>query len=285
MEIHSTGRDREFRFRPVLIGPPGVGKTVCAATLSEQASPSNGPWPRPCKLDDLLWIVTDGGDQHAGLDSLWALGMDVDYIDLSNEVGMNLINKTIEALGVAKKMVESGQKKGVVLDTASTLDRIIFTYHAERFEKWQKFDAQLGMWMKVYTALRAIPGSVCVIFHEKYLAAPDTSTAAGADQKKRMDAEGRKAGSADLEITGQARNMFVSGTSTVLPLFIQRGMKGDERYISVTTGEVLSKTRYPSLAPKEPPNLRLIYEKVRSEAARLRGQQTTGTNVPTKEIK
>lgn len=263
-----------YRLKALLIGKPGEGKTTCAATISAQC-PQEFP-PKEVKkgsriaLDDTIWILIDGGGEHGGLDTLYDYGLDVDYYDLTSDVGKVFEDNLLEAIAESNSLVRAGKKSSVVLDSGSAAAKIILARYRDMLagatNPWSVHDAILSSNLKIFMKLREIPGNVITIFHDKFVHPADTRTPAGQQQKKAREAVGIQEGAADLDITGQIRNMYVQNSSYILPVRKLAMPGGRERYvITPYSTDIISKRRTTRLLKEEPADLRVILRRIKGE--------------------
>jgi len=111
-----------------IFGPPGGGKTVLAATMSEYWRGPNTD--NQIAISDMVWVVVDRG----ALESFDHLGYEIPYaIDM-----VEVLANTGSLVPALKKMIASlkdevpSEVKWVVIDTASQLGEVFCGYYANK---------------------------------------------------------------------------------------------------------------------------------------------------------
>jgi hypothetical protein len=100
--------------------------------------------------------------------------------------------------------------------------------------------------------------------HDRYIQPSETKTAAGVQQKQKRKLTGVKEGTADLDVSGAIRNVYVDNSSYIFPVFRRRLPSGQvERWIEPHSEEIISKCRSPLLGDREPADLRYIVKKLK----------------------
>jgi hypothetical protein len=233
-----------------IMGPPGVGKTSVAATLSECYLAD-----KPCALSDMLWLLFDRG----GLDCFIERGITTPVIDFSQMNGFELLNAFKEAKPLIKKRVEEGTTRTLVFDTGSVLDKILLAHHIERFEKFALYNAQLKEHMSIFSFAKSLPCNVLFLWHEKVITAMDEAA------KVRLASQGLEDGSTQMDITGQALTFYRGNASMTLALSRQKEMNGTyTRWLLPRAAKKDTKTRFACLADREPAHLGQLFEKIRA---------------------
>jgi len=261
MEVTNSTENRTKGHHVLISGPPGHGKSVCAATASEK-SPDEFTDEFTAEqgggltnLDDVLFLNFDRQATAGFAD----LGIEVPEIDLSTCSGKEIISSTKEALKVAKARAIEGVTKTVVVDTISSLDAVLVAFWKEATaNRWDMYNAILTTHMRFAMALKEIPANVVVICHAK--AINEAEDAQGRARQKA--AAGPAPASISLDITGQARGYWQRNVPLQLPLICRTRGSRVERHLYPSGVEGFeAKSRF-KLADKEPAHLRKLFEKI-----------------------
>jgi hypothetical protein len=144
----------------LLVGKPSAGKTTCSLSMSLKFDPT---FKSPQVLDDIA-VLTCEPDALKGPK---LLGVEVPYwLDLTDyttdgktfDDALNSSLKMVHELAKAKKI------RGVVFDTASTLDKTWKAYLSKQYEKWALVD-QLLIRHRRLIVEQLLPMSVPVIMN------------------------------------------------------------------------------------------------------------------------
>ena len=167
-------------FRALISGPSGVGKTFCAATMSEHFPKDlDSTYDEELTLSDMLWCSVDAG----ALTGLGQFNITVPEISLLEDImrppkkgetkfyQADLIRALAKMLGLVKDAVCNHGIRTVVLDTASQLNREICTYWADPcrrpsddFKYWRVVrDTEASFFPKLLT----LPCNLIILSHEK----------------------------------------------------------------------------------------------------------------------
>lgn len=253
------------RFRLMLIGPPGEGKTTTALTASEKAPDGmvgNEEWR---DLDDLFVVLYDNG----GLDTAHDFKLNVPHVDLSNEKAGTIGNLEKKILKMVAKRVEEGQTKTVIFSSLSTRDKIVLSNLQEQYEKFALYNALLANHTQFFNTVRQLPCNVIFEVHGKavnIIEGDKDGGAAAEAARKTLQAQGLKEGDIKMDITGQAANFYRANMSLILPV-ASEGPKGKKEYYVYPHGtrNFESKTRFRNLDAKEPAHLQRLFRKIRGE--------------------
>lgn len=242
MLIKSSKEVALTNFIVSVMGAPGAGKTRVAATAEEDPS-------------KLLWLLFDRG----GVDSLADVNVDVPVMDFSTMSGLEVMNALKEQRNVIKERVAKGLTKTIVIDTATVLDRLLLVYHAERYEKFALYNAQLAAHSFIFGFLKSLPCNLVVLFHEKLLAAFDDAA------KARLAAQGMSEGKATIDLTGQASSLYRGNSSLILVQHRQKEPNGLYSYwLCPDFPNAETRARFSCLANREPAHLGKLFQKIRA---------------------
>lgn len=285
MKIRSAYSSRGRSINTAIVGPPGVGKTVCAASASvhfphgkyPRRKRSTDPMPELVTLSDVLHIgFDDGACEPLTADMIDLPSVDFqEYLADSASAGTHGPNpeKALALLmrDVRKYVAETPECKIVIADTLTSLDRTLVTYygnvwsgHARELQK--QYGDVLRVHRKFHTDLKALGVRIVYCVHSKAAFIED-----GANKQKQE--QQAKAVSADVNmptivpaISGQSSTMYIGDCA--LELFMRRKQDPRTKQLSymvatVTTNDGCeAKTRYPVLDDSEPANLAGIFEKI-----------------------
>lgn len=171
-DLIESNFDDEIGERIVILGPPKIGKTRLAATLSKRY-PEVTPPPERIVLDDALWLSADA----RATDTLKGINIQVEQLPLWKMLGGDdTVQSVLEtAIEVARAQVEAG-KTLIVVDSVSKLDKTI-SYHYEEvappltdsgkrnsFAIWRRTKAD-HLWF--HQELSRLHADIIFIFHAK----------------------------------------------------------------------------------------------------------------------
>lgn len=261
-----------------IVAPPSYGKTVLAATFSEDCPPLP-PKVRPKRgeeviLKDAAWVMAD----DTGLSSLadmgvWPLLVREIWDRPDTEFEYRKILKEIAA--EVKEGVEAGVIKYAVVDTASSLllhmlEYLNKTYATvaddQQFQKWIDLETWISGFM---FSLRRLGIPVIVLFHMKYRQ-EWVSKKTTAEQKQKLKNK-KKAellpGQYDIELELQgnrAGRWFYKNCGYIFPM--KRDSMRDAPLIVTDDSEsTVVKCRSMWLNQHEPPNLRALWNKLHNK--------------------
>lgn len=264
---------REYKKIPpqLYYGPRRVGKTVLAATASEDW---RGNSEAPIELGDMLYIAIDEG----ALDSLVKFNASIKNVLHWSELLSGCDNNATLALSLLKEalpdLVSTTKCKFVVIDTISQLDWSLQETLDSRAEDMQTFYRLLLGQHKAFSGLlNTLEATVIELCHAQPVgeirlkkdAKPDAIKAAKADRAAKFYIM------PDVEpaISGQSRNVYLSNTSlhgAVLAKMVPN--KGLERrvYFAPNVAGFEATSRFDGIldvdGKGEEPNLRDIYQKI-----------------------
>ncbi len=253
-------------WRMLIFGAPKTGKTFAALTASELYPQGDvlEPQPELRHLSDLLFIEADEG----GLDGLREYNLAADYIDVSKESGGSLINKVFpQLMKEVEARVNDGVTKTVIVDTISTIDRMLKTYFQEQFtdprHNAQMWGAVLGAHMKMFGALKRLRCNLLVIAHTKFRLDLGDAT-----QKARQQATSMPGGSdAYPDISGQAKNYYNGAVSIQMPMIASPmpGGKFKRQFYPLGVGRYEAGSRFTRfLDDKEPAHIQKLINKIKT---------------------
>lgn len=256
--------------RIMIYGPSGMGKTFCAATMSEH-------WPEgdlvgPVELSDCLWLSFDAG-ATTGFGQYGISVAEISFLDLMIGATHDLMKATKMMVEAAQQMVANHGVKTIVLDTASIYDKHLVDYwfgtkaplnkrqEVDNFAAWRCIGTSHYM---LLTALLKLPVNLIVLCHEKPVNEDDKNT-----QNKLTALTPVGAHEFIPAISGQSLGYYIQNTDLAVVLLGKQkpGGKGIVRYLStVSTGGHLAKNRLAGkLAAQEPTNLKMLFDKMRGE--------------------
>ena len=245
-----------------LMGPPKVGKTIAAATLSA-FFPDVLPAKEKTYLKDTVWIQFDLN----GTESLSQMQVFPYLYDLSRETEYASIQSAIAS--AIKEIKGNPTIKNVVIDTVTALDTVLLVHFRKMYpeEKVQglMYNQMLAAHMNFAMQLKQLNATVVAITHTKMPISVSSNADAKAAETLRKRASSM-AGGGDIvpEITGRAANYYKGASSAVWPVVKSLGAgKRDEYWVLPYGGYGFEGgCRYEGLEDKEPANLKNILKKV-----------------------
>lgn len=252
---------------PVILihGPPKVGKTWLAATVSERFD-AGGP------LSDVLWLPWDNG----AVDGLTEAGITMPCLDIGQALAektnakgsVNFVAATQTILAEAASEVAKGQIRWVVTDTLSMLDKGL-NEHFERNcpETKEGNPDSLAMYRLIFNAhkryhmaLRAMNVGLIYLCHSKVLG--DNTKPAEAMKRKATQAVDFAIGP---DITGAANTVYKGEASLYLVVTAKQDPKSKKltRSIAPFGGKGFEGgSRFTqNLSEEEPANLHALLTK------------------------
>jgi len=245
--------------KAVLMGSPKVGKTFCAATLSEY-------WGTKEPLKDVYWASFDT-NAVAGFAEQ---GIVAPYVwDFSNvkpvAFGVEIDRMVADLQAVMKETT----LRGVVVDTISALDIMAQdAADSKNLEKFEKWDLVKVLHKKVMDPLLRMPVPVIFLAHFKQQQEGSDKSEAAKLAKKRAEAHAMDGGGGlVLAVSGGASLLYKREVECVLMLdkvAIKPGV--EERRLFAGKGEVEGGTRYRMNENGEEANLKKLFDKFRTNA-------------------
>lgn len=269
-ELLTTSEKTTFDGEVLLHGPPGVGKTFFAATISE-FWPGELPAKRKIDLHDVLWMQTDAG----GTAGFMEQRISVPLIDVRQAIAkyglLKGLNACMDLLG--DYMAKVGPKY-IVVDTISVLDKYIKDYYDQRIpvndrgkeDSYWSYKQILALHIRWRNRLLESGARIIWCCHSKGLG--DLSTNKDAAIKREAKAV---PGGFDIvpDITGQSGALYTANAS-IQGVIKSRLVPGKERIVQrffypfgVNAHE--GKSRFMRALKKEEgpnPNLREMYARV-----------------------
>lgn len=255
----------------LVYGPPKIGKTVTAATISKFAPDDIfSPDRKGVKLIDVPFIAFEPNVGTA----LSAVGLNAPIIDLSafsTSTGMSSPGKLIDYLKKIDSAYEFLVKyndecpvTAAVVDTVSSFDTNLISHYTSVAgdNKYGVFDNASEKHGRLVSMLNALPFGVVFLAHAK------TKTKTVTDIVAKAIAVGGDAEEIMPEIAGvKAANLYKKNVDAILALTLDKkqrtllpdgglNFEGGNRYAHF-------------LAEREPPHLRKLVEKIRAGAAKL----------------
>lgn len=237
----------------MLIAPPGNGKTVCAATISEKF-PTELPNKERLELDDVAYLLFDTG----GLLSLRSLGLSVPHIDLSTVTGSDLIETLRGALEVLREGVEAGKIKAIVVDTLTSLDKAFVNHltiknaDGGKGAKFKIYGDLVQYHRRFFHTLKSLEADIIFVVHPKVSINLDDDDNT-AIKKNATDLPGL--GDIRPDITGQSANFYLANVSFLLPVFANPAGKGKFEYKMYPNGhrdyQAKSRIKLPTSLPAD----------------------------------
>jgi hypothetical protein len=262
----------------VILGPPKVGKTVLASTVSE-FFPENVLAKVPTEIPDVLyWQFDKKGTESLAALNLTAPTFKFDELDLLTTKngkleldGFALERAILEAYEETKKRIAEGKTKFIIIDTLSAYDNFWSAYLAQTItdprQNGLKFDKLAQKHTTFRYALASLGVTVVVLCHTKYKGdpmmggAPEIMAANAKAKATQMVAEARILAA----ITGQSGGAWTNSGTTIWPISQLRPKGGPVSVVIHPNGKegYESGCRYPGLADTEPGNLRKLFEKIK----------------------
>ena len=260
-----TSDEAELEGAVIVHGTPGAGKTFFAASASEffPDDMNDLGQGKIRDLEDMLWISVDDG-ATAGFKAAKIRVRELDLRALMGEKGVPT------ALDMVRKLVSTQKFKYVVLDTISQLDKYLGGYyaqiHADNPNTFSLYRDILARHRRLHQDLSLLEGQKIYLAHSKALMEASQATA---DQKNRAKAAAMAGADAiQVDITGQARNLYLASASLVVYLAatVAPGTgKREIKRIAYPYGGAgfEGKTRHQHILEyQEEPHLRHIFEKI-----------------------
>lgn len=243
-----------------LIGPPKQGKTVCAGTISAfmpDEIPAQG-FAEKTYLKDTVWLQFDSD----GVESLRQLNVFPMLEDLSGFTTLPLLKKGFTAsVERIKAAVTSGEVKYVVVDTVTALDKVIVHECTKQCDDNRVYGMITARHMDYCMALKALPCTVIVIMHTKYIGAFGGQETPEQLARKRA---GGMPGRAEIgmALSNGAADYWRTQSNAILPVYSVGGAK-DKKYTILTESSRGFECghRYKGLAEEEPAHLRKLLQK------------------------
>lgn len=265
---------------------PGNGKTFAALTASEQCPKDlTKKQAKKVNINDMVWLSADRG----ATDGFRERGINVPYVvDLSwlmrapirgekKPYASNILDALPMLIDIAYQRVEQGETKWVVVDTVSSIDRLLNTYWEDNCprsksgaeDRFAMYRMIMKYHSQFYQAMSLFPCGVIFLAHTKALIEGEDANA------KTKAKAAALAGDNDLapSITGKSLETYTANVSTEFALEAIRapGWKpGDgyefARWLYPVGGRgYRGKNRFQlALGTKEPADLGRIVEKIRS---------------------
>lgn len=241
-----------------LLGPSGHGKTTTALTLSEKFTGKL----EPQVLDDIVVVTFEPDAMRAPK----TMGIEVPYwLDLTDytDQGQKVFDDALtDALKKVKEMASSGKIRGVVFDSASTLDKTWKAYLSKQYEKWSLIDAIL-IKHRNFLVEKVIPLPVptVLVMHTKTVskemdATKKESLGIDADDKQVMDIGG-----------WDAPGLYRALCSFIIPVKKTEGKGGKADEVALYPNGISgieSKCRhFPKLPDRMPANLQELFKAIK----------------------
>lgn len=236
----------------VLHGPPGVGKSFCAATISE-FWPEELPSKKPVELSDCIWLSFDAG----ATDGFQAENIEVQTIDM---VGLMNAEKIERGRDMAVEMIQSIEGiENIIVDTVSMFDKLLNDYcdrtapldKTGNKDKFAMYRNIFNSHKRFHSVLRSLGKRIIYLCHSKAIF--DSSES----QTIRRQAAEAIGFDIQPDITGQARTVYVGDASLEAVITLKRvpGVKGPGGLKRILhpfgTGEYEGKNRWHSLLESE----------------------------------
>lgn len=259
-----------------IIAPPGHGKTVLAATFSEMCPdlPVEGADPsNPTILEDAAWILADDkGCASLPPMGVWPLIVEEVWQRPERLGDYNALLQN--AIANIAEGVRAGVTKYVVVDTISSIDAALGEYLED---KYAHVDRKMDMWVELsayhsrfMTSIRRLGIPMIVLFHAKYQVEWISKDTPLAEKKKiKEQAKVKKLPGQydiDLQMTGKSRGYYQGQCSYVFPL-IKESINAVPKIVTDDSANTVVKNRARGLAPREPANLRALWNKIRGVRA------------------
>ncbi len=249
MKLQTSKEITAQYLRATVIGPPAAGKTFSCATISEHYRTKG-------ILKDMLWFLFDDG----GLDGFAECGIDAPVFDFTKLSGPQLTKALREAYQEAKKMVESGVTKTIVVDSLTVLDKGLLAHLMTLFQKWDLYNALLKEHSLFFHNIKKLPCHVLFTVHEKFLHDGDDV------QNAKSKAEGLTPGQTIMDITGSGARFYRANSSMILPIKTVHTPQGVERVFLPWDKTTESKGRFACLDKREPADFTLLLAKIQAAA-------------------
>ncbi|HLE80324.1 MAG TPA: hypothetical protein VJA25_03435 [Dehalococcoidia bacterium] len=258
--VTSSEASAHTAIRAVVHAPPDRSKTFSSLTLSEKC-PVNLTHLRPkvltrrtpmVTLDDLLWVCFDRGATAGFLEQ----GLTVPQIDLS-DVDMTRWDEVVPQVHSLIKEHVSRGVQGIVIDTASSLDRFL-SYRANIIKGLRKFDLYddvRNSHSRFATPIMALPCHVLFLCHSRALLDMDGTSEAVQNQQRARRAAGL--GGIVPAITGQSLTYYTANSSLVMPIIARKKPEGIEYFFAPGHPEFDAKRRF-YLPDEMPADWRLV---------------------------
>lgn len=258
----------------LLYGPPGSGKTVCAASISE-FFPDELPAAQPTLVRDVYYLQFDPD----GMQSLLSLRLDAPGRDLSACTTKETLGRgLIEAVMEIKEGIKEGIIKAVVVDTLTAFDSVLLSIGKKDFPSTAD-QARMYGWilqeqMQFGTLLKQLPIHLITTCHSKFVFNPSKDDT-GFEMRKRAFS---LPGQSDIvpELTGRGANYWKGVASNVWPLisYRQKGQKPRFTVLPYGGKGFEGKSRLGGLDEEEPANLRKALIKAAKNVAQTEVKQS-----------
>lgn len=244
-----------------VIGPAKHGKTSAALSASK-FSPDEWPAKEFTNLSDGFLIMIDRG----GHDVVLKLNVDIPMIDLGEcQEAHVLLDKFKQAVALVRQRVEAGETSFVILDSFSEFtERVCRALVAANLGAPQK-ELNSRIWTPlstkmggVFADIASLPCDVIIISHVKDK---------GEDEdNKRFAAQMAGNARIEMDVTGKSVQVLRRNCSAIIPVLRNQLGKNQYEYAFYPNGSmgIEGGTRF-SLNDKEPPNMRKLFEKIRSQ--------------------
>lgn len=251
----------------VLHGPPGVGKSFCAATISKHW-PAELPAKKPVELSDCIWLSFDAG----ATDGFQAENIEVDTIDMVGLMNAEGIEKGRDAM--VAMIRDNPDIENIIVDTVSMFDKLLNDYcdrtspldKTGNKDKFAMYRNIFNSHKRFHSVLRSLGKRIVYLCHSK--AVFDSSDS----QTIRRQAAEAIGFDVQPDITGQARTVYIGDASLEAVITLRRtpGVKGPEGLRRILhpygSGEFEGKNRWHSiLTMEEEAHLGKILRKVMSK--------------------
>lgn len=246
----------------LLYGPPKSGKTVCAATISEQCPeklPADG-----VILHDVAWFLYD----KDGTEALKDVGLNVPVVDFSGAATYKeLLKMEKEAIGALKSKIAAGETKTLVIDTLTARDFVLTNYFGGVYtspqQKGMMFGAVKDAHQNYAKDLLPLDVRVIVLAHAKEVSGMMVDEKAAATKQ----AATQLPGFADIRpaMTGSIINWYRGTCSYIWPVRCKRKKGVAPEYTILTSGNSSfegGSRGSNRLDAEEPANLKNIFKKL-----------------------
>lgn len=267
----------------LLVGAPGVGKTVAACTAS-RFTPTEFPnhTAKRTVLEDIIFVQFEPGATK----SLASLGLVVPTVidlskhspntkfkpkDLSIEALQNTLVDTfeyIDKVGTSEHVV--------VFDSISTLDSMTSGYYSKKFADvaYGDYKANLSFHSTLYNGFLSLACGYVLISHGNVRAPIDNadSVAYKTAKAKAENASGKRM-PGELAISGSAKTFYARLVDEMYPVEIKasrnKGVTTRERVFRPLGSDIFeAKSRFEKfLRSEEPANLNALFERIKAGLA------------------